>query len=72
MTNKQYDDLISKLDMIVKILSFQVLPEDSITERVRIFKSIGLTNTQISEVLNVSRDVVNTLSSRIKKLKNGK
>lgn len=69
MTDKQYNQLIDKLDQITKILSYQILPEDgNLTEKVRILKSLGLTNGQMSEILNISQPTVRTLSSRIKKI----
>lgn len=69
MTDKQYNQLIDKLDQITKILSYQILPEDgNLTEKVRILKSLGLTNGQMSEILNISQPTVRALSSRIKKI----
>lgn len=69
MTDRQYENLISKLDQIAKILSFQILPGETLTERVRVLKSLGLTNGQISDILNVAEPTIRALSSRINKIK---
>jgi len=51
----------------LKILSLQVAPNTSLTERAGLLKRAGLSNQQISEVLNISADSVRALTSKLRK-----
>jgi len=69
---KNEEIIVEKLDKILKILSIQVAPDASITERARILKMAGLENKEISEVLNISIESVRTLTSNLRKDKKKK
>ena len=65
---KSNDEIIvEKLDKILKVLSIQVSPEKSLTERARILKLAGLENQEIADVLNIPITSVRTLTSKLKK-----
>lgn len=58
------EQIIDKLDKILRILSLQVGANESITERVRLLKLGGIDNKTIAKVLNTTEATVRTLSSR--------
>ena len=59
--------IIEKLDKILKVLSLQVAPDKSMTERARLLKLAGLSNQEIAEVLNIPITSVRTLTIKYKK-----
>lgn len=61
------EQILEKLDLILKILSLQVAEDASLTERARLLKRAGLSNLQISDVLNISPGSVRTLTSNLRK-----
>ena len=66
MTKTKEDLIVDKLDKILKVLSLQVAPDKSITERARLLKLAGLSNQEISDVLNIPITSVRTLTSKYK------
>ena len=67
MTQQFEKQILEKLDLILKILSLQVKPDASLTERARVLKRAGLANLQISDVLNISTGSVRTLTANLNK-----
>lgn len=67
MPRTKDDEIVKKLDQILKVLSIQVGADKSITERARLLKLAGLDNPTIAEVLNVSVESVRTLTSNLRK-----
>ena len=67
MTKDFEGQMLEKLDLILKVLSLQVAQESSLTERARILKRAGLSNLQISDVLNISPASVRTLTANLKR-----
>ena len=67
MPIKDNDQVVDKLDKILKVLSLQVAPDKSLTERARLLKLAGLSNQEISDVLNIPITSVRTLTSKYKK-----
>lgn len=65
-------EIIDRLDKILKVLSIQVAPDKSITERARILKVAGLGNNEIADVLNISNASVRTLTSNLRPKKSTK
>ncbi len=63
------DKMIERLDIIINLLAAQVAPADSLTDRVRILRSAGMSNTQIAKVVGTTADSVSTLSRRPTKKK---
>jgi len=60
------EQVIYKLDQILKILSIQVGADKSLTERARLLKLAGLENQAIADVLNTSVETVRTLTSNLR------
>lgn len=67
MNKIKNDPVVDKLDKILKVLSLQVAPDKSITERAALLNLAGLSNQEISEVLNIPITSVRTLLSRTRK-----
>lgn len=61
------EQILEKLDLLLRVLSLQVAPEGSLTERARLLKLAGLSNLQIAKILNISSASVATLTSNLKK-----
>jgi len=68
------EELVERLDLILRVLALQVAEGKSMTERARLLKTAGLDNKTIAEVLNTSDATVRTLTSnlRSKKKKTGR
>lgn len=62
-TNEQ---LIEKLDQILRVLSIQVGGDKSLTERARLLKLAGLENQAIADILNTSVETIRTLTSNLR------
>lgn len=60
------EKILEKLDLILRVLSIQVAPDKSLTERVRLLKIAGLENQAIADVLNMSIGSVRTLASNLR------
>lgn len=58
------EQIVQKLDVILRILSLQVGTDKSITERSRLLKLAGVDNKTIAEVLNTSQATVRALISQ--------
>ncbi len=61
------DQIIEKLDQILKVLSIQVGADKSVTERAWLLKIAGVDNLTIAKVLNTDVKTIRTLISRSKK-----
>jgi DNA-binding CsgD family transcriptional regulator len=66
MLNSTNEKILEKLDLILRVLSIQVAPDKSLTERVRLLKIAGLENQAIADVLNMSVASVRTLASNLR------
>lgn len=66
MSKSTDEQVLEKLDQILKVLSIQVAADKGLTERARLLKLIGIDNQTIAEVLNVSIETVRTLTSNIR------
>ncbi len=60
------EQILEKLDQILRVLSIQVGTDKSLTERARILKLAGLENQAIADVLNISIESVRTLTSNLR------
>ncbi len=63
MPRSKDDEIIAKLDQILKVMSIQVGVDKGLTERARLLKLAGLENQTIAEVLNISVEAVRALTS---------
>lgn len=66
MPKSPNDQILEKLDQILRVLSIQVGSDKSITERARLLKLAGLENQAIADVLNTSIETVRTLTSNLR------
>lgn len=57
------DEVLDRLDQILRVLALQATAERSVTEGVWLLKLAGLDNRTIAEVLNTSEATVRTLAS---------
>jgi hypothetical protein len=62
-------EIISKLDLILRILAIQAASDKSITEGARLLKIAGLDNRTIADVLNTTDTTVRSLTSNLRKYK---
>jgi len=60
------DQILQKLDQILRVISIQVGADKSLTERARLLKLAGLDNQAIADVLNTSIQTVRTLTSNLR------
>ena len=67
MPRSSNDEIISRLDQILKVTALQVAADQSLTERARLLKLAGLDNRTIAEVLNTSDATVRTLTSNLRR-----
>lgn len=67
MTTSTEEQILERLDQIVKILALQLVSEkNTVTDGARSLKFAGLDNKTISEILNVDVTVVRTLTSNLR------
>ena len=60
------EQILEKLDQILRVISIQVGTDKSLTERARLLKLAGLDNQAIADVLNTSIQTVRTLTSNLR------
>ncbi len=65
-TDVLLQEVVEKLDQIVRVLAIQVASDRSVTEGARALKLAGLDNQTISEVLNTSAATIRTLTSNLR------
>ncbi len=66
MTKSTDEQILLKLDKILRVLSIQISPDKSITERARILKLAGLENQAIAEVLNTTVQTIRSITSNLR------
>jgi DNA-binding CsgD family transcriptional regulator len=66
ITKSTDEQIVDKLDQILRILSIQIAADKSLTERARLLKLAGLENQAIADVLNTSVETVRTLTSNLR------
>lgn len=60
------EQILERLDQLVRVVALQVASDKSTTERARLLKLAGLDNQTIAEVLNTSSAVIRTLTSNLR------
>jgi DNA-binding CsgD family transcriptional regulator len=60
------EQILHKLEQILRVLSIQVAADKSFTERAKLLKMAGLDNQAIADVLNISIASVRTLTSNLR------
>jgi DNA-binding CsgD family transcriptional regulator len=66
-TDELLQEVVRKLDQLIRITSLQGAADRSITESARMLKTAGLDNLTIAEILNTSPATVRTLTSNLRK-----
>lgn len=66
---KLFNELLEKIDILVKINLFNVIEGKNLTEQVDILSSIELNNKHIADILGTTPEAVRSLKSRIRKRK---
>jgi DNA-binding CsgD family transcriptional regulator len=59
-------DLIERVEVLTKVVSMQVAPDKSTTERARTLKMAGLDNQSIADILNTSTATIRSLTSNLR------
>lgn len=72
MPRSSDNEMLLRLDQILRVLALQVGAEKSATERVWLLKLAGIDNRTIAEVLNLSEATVRTLAFRVRDRKMGR
>jgi hypothetical protein len=58
------EEILARLDQILKVMSLQVGADKSITERACLLQLAGLDNRTIAQVLNTTDATIRTLTAR--------
>lgn len=66
LSTSSSDEVLERLDRILRVLALQVASDKSLTERARLLKMAGLDNRTIADVLNTSDATVRTLTSNLR------
>lgn len=67
MTTSTEEQILERLDQIVRILALQLVSEkNTVTDGARSLKFAGLDNKTIAEIMNVDVTVVRTLTSNLR------
>lgn len=66
LSTSSSDEVLERLDLILRVLALQVASDKSLTERARLLKMAGLDNRTIADVLNTSDATVRTLTSNLR------
>jgi len=69
MSEKQFEVLSNKLDILIKLTAMNALKDKNLTEQVRILSEIDLPNKQIATILGTTPEIVHSLKGRLKKRK---
>ncbi|OGO38036.1 MAG: hypothetical protein A2Z03_04085 [Chloroflexi bacterium RBG_16_56_8] len=74
MPKSNDEQIVEKLDQILRVISIQVGADKSLTERARLLKLAGLENQVIADILNTSVETVRALTSnlRVSRIKKGR
>jgi DNA-binding CsgD family transcriptional regulator len=65
--NKSLDEIVVKLDIIIKLLANSAVNGKNATEATAHLRRIGLSNKEIAEALNLKENVVSARLSNVKK-----
>ena len=60
------EQILDRLDKILRVLGLQVGADKSLTERARLLKMAGLANLTIAEILNTTTGAVRTLTTNLR------
>jgi len=63
------EQMLEKLDQILRVLALQVASDKSITEGARLLKIAGLDNQTIADVLNTTPQTIRVVTANLRKHK---
>ncbi len=66
MARSADDEIIKRLDLILRVIALQAVSDKSLTEAARMLKIAGLDNRTIADVLNTSDATVRTLTTNLR------
>ena len=66
------EQIVDKLDQILRVLSIQVAEDKSLTERARLLKLAGMENQAIADVLNTTPETIRVLTSNLRVPRRGR
>lgn len=66
MARSLEEQMLGRLDQILRVLSLQVAADKSITERARLLKLAGMDNRTIAEVLNTTDATIRALTANLR------
>jgi hypothetical protein len=66
-TLKKLDQILEKLDKILRVLGIQAGYGGSLTERARLLKIAGVDNQTIAEILNTSPATIRVLTTHLRR-----
>lgn len=67
MAKSKEEQILEKLDIIIRILGLQVGTDKSLTERVGLLKLAGIDNKTIAKILRTKDTIVRSLAYQAKK-----
>lgn len=67
MNDKQFDVLIEKLDILIKLTAMNILKDKNKTEQVGILSSLGFRPKEIALIVGTTLGTVKSLRKRLKK-----
>ena len=67
MAKSKEEQILEKLDIIIRILGLQVGIDKSLTERVGLLKLVGIDNKTIAKILRTKETIVRSLAYQAKK-----
>jgi len=65
--SNQFSELNEKLDILIKLLAFNVVADKSLTQQVEYLTSVGMTGTQISSTLGKPLNSITGITARLRK-----
>lgn len=72
MSDKDFEELCEKLDILIKLTAMNALKGRTLTDQVEILSVIGLHSKEIATILGADSATVRALKSRIKRRKTRK
>jgi transposase-like protein len=67
MNNEQFEKLIGKIDMLIKLTALSILKDKSIKDKVKILYGLGLKSGEIARVIDRSKNQVYVTLHEIRK-----
>ncbi|MBU7014955.1 MAG: hypothetical protein HXS52_02095 [Theionarchaea archaeon] len=69
MDDKLGEEIIRKLEMLIRITAISAVRDESLEDKIRILSTAGLKNTEIADILGKSQSNIGVRLSMIRKKK---